>query len=239
MSGSAQVTLNGAFLCIPLKTTSDTVVTVSMESQEEPHKADEEHDGTEERTPWYALNQEQERIATLFDKGENGHSLIKDGAAYLLHSSHIAVEFNLAFLKTLRIPIFDPKDPEPTIRSFQPDIFWANSHEISLIHVLGYDVGPGITRGQFQEVMRRCAKCRRICFKQQQEVHRCPSTKCCRAWNGGLKDLIAYLFSDKENTGLSWWDLDRQFISCGLCGNICAKRRLALHECAPTASGSA
>ncbi|KAJ3528045.1 hypothetical protein NMY22_g9559 [Coprinellus aureogranulatus] len=169
----------------------------------------ESDDRDSEMTAWHHLTPEQERIAALVDG---------------------AVEFGTSFMRSLDLPTFDPRHPLPATPLPEGDVFSAMTCNADVIHALGYDVGPGVTRAQFHHVMRRCIRCNHVCFQERQEEHRCPG-RLRRVWKGGQDALVAYLFSREPNTGLSGLDLRRQFVSCGLCGNICTVRRLALHQC--------
>ncbi|KAJ3506664.1 hypothetical protein NMY22_g17174 [Coprinellus aureogranulatus] len=67
-----------------------------------------------------------------------------------------AIEFNFAVTRNLGLATFDPRAPEPPTRSFQHDVFFALVRDVGVLYTLQQDVGPGITKAQFQQVMRQC-----------------------------------------------------------------------------------
>ncbi|KAJ3526889.1 hypothetical protein NMY22_g9992 [Coprinellus aureogranulatus] len=162
-----------------------------------------------EAAVWDQLTAGQERIIALHDA---------------------AIELSPGFLETLDISSFDPRAPEPATRSHERRMVFAVVRDVNAVLTLTLDVGPGITRYQFQSAMRRCALCMCFCFKGRQECHRCPG-RVCRVWKGNPVDMANYLLSREPNAGMSTMDLRRLLVACGMCGNVCTTRRLALHIC--------
>ncbi|KAJ3505691.1 hypothetical protein NMY22_g17495 [Coprinellus aureogranulatus] len=144
-----------------------------------------------------------------------------------------AVEFDMRFLRSLDFNSFDPSiaslpDEQPLDPG--PEDFYSLGRDIYILLTLGRDVGPGVTRAQFEHVMSRCDECGHFCYKERQTTHRCPD-KISWAWKGSPEELFTYLLSRTRNTGLSDKDFRRLFLSCGLCQRICLARRIAVHEC--------
>ncbi|KAJ3537018.1 hypothetical protein NMY22_g5782 [Coprinellus aureogranulatus] len=82
------------------------------------------------------LTTEQQRLISLVDR---------------------AVDFNLKYLSSLRVAFFDPQDPDASPcssnskRNDMPNL----EPDHNAFTTLGYDVGPGITKSQFESIMRR------------------------------------------------------------------------------------
>ncbi|KAJ3527439.1 hypothetical protein NMY22_g9790 [Coprinellus aureogranulatus] len=125
-----------------------------------------------------------------------------------------AVAFNNSFVGSLRLDSFHPDSPQAEQHSdiVEPgaDVLHALGLDTFVFSVLGRDVSPGVTKAQFQHIMRRCSECRHFCYKERQSAHRCPNGVSW-AFKGGPEDLVALLLSRTSNTGLSSMDMHRQF----------------------------
>ncbi|KAJ3541371.1 hypothetical protein NMY22_g3914 [Coprinellus aureogranulatus] len=125
-----------------------------------------------------------------------------------------AVAFNHSFIGSLRLDTFHPESPQAEQHSnvIEPgaDVFHALGLDTFVLSILGRDVSPGVTKAQFQHVMRRCSECGHFCYKERQAAHRCPAGVSW-AFKGGPEDLVAFLLSRTPNTGLSSMDMRRHF----------------------------
>ncbi|KAJ3505139.1 hypothetical protein NMY22_g17690 [Coprinellus aureogranulatus] len=131
-----------------------------------------------------------------------------------------AIGFSHHFDEALGIVSFNPHGGEV-------------SRDVAILLNLGSAANRGITRTEFRQIMRRCAECGSVCFKERQEFHRCNIGRMSRAWKGRVGELVDYLLSSVRNPGLSRNDLRTQFVCCGLCHRICMARTFVgiLHDC--------
>ncbi|KAJ3537019.1 hypothetical protein NMY22_g5783 [Coprinellus aureogranulatus] len=113
----------------------------------------------------------------------------------------------------LDLDTFHPDSPRRELCSDDPDreAFQALGRDFYVLTTLGRDVGPGLTKWQFEYIFSRCATCARICYKEREEAHLCPQRKFSRGWDGGPEELVTFLLSRLPNKGLSNTELCRLF----------------------------
>ncbi|TEB32980.1 hypothetical protein FA13DRAFT_1708413 [Coprinellus micaceus] len=105
----------------------------------------------------------------------------------------VGASFDPEFFHNLRITSFDPHTQ--------------GSPDIDLLFRLGRVFGPGLTRTQFRQIMRRCGLCQNLCFRERRHSHRCGGTVLLTQSDGF--DLVDALLTREEHAGLSFFDLSR------------------------------
>ena len=126
-----------------------------------------------------------------------------------------AVEFDDAHYNSCKLVGFNPKT-----RNLSP---------LSILFVLGRIFGPGITKAQFRQIVRKCIVCNNICFVERLHLHQCYGTVL-RTMADGF-DFEAIMLSNKEHAGFSRFDIYRLLELCADCGHICMEGAVSLHNC--------
>lgn len=102
--------------------------------------------------------------------------------------------------------------------------------KINVLLALADPLGPGVSRTQFQDIVRVCLQCNNLCFVDKRHVHRCygPAP---HPPSDGLELMEAMLY-EVENSGLRRVDVFGLLTRCGECMRICAADASRSHNCA-------
>ncbi|KAJ3524524.1 hypothetical protein NMY22_g10960 [Coprinellus aureogranulatus] len=98
---------------------------------------------------------------------------------------------------------------------------------LDVLFELGQLWGAGVTRAQFVQLWRRCARCHKLCFVERRRYHDCKAA----AWvlSGEQFDIVGAALSCQANSGVALAELSELLRRCTTCGRIGVQR--ALHEC--------
>ena len=93
--------------------------------------------------------------------------------------------------------------------------------------------GPGITRIQMRQILRKCIACHGVCFVERLHLHSCTA----RILEAGDKDFdfIRSMTSYEEHRGLRESDLVRLFMICDLCNHVGVIGTAQSLHCCPNA----
>ncbi|KAJ3549149.1 hypothetical protein NMY22_g991 [Coprinellus aureogranulatus] len=127
-----------------------------------------------------------------------------------------SLEFDARFTSELHIRTFNPKTQ--------------GSSDLDLVFTLGRVFGPGLTRTQFRQIMRRCALCHNVCFRMRRHSHKCQGTTLQTQEDGF--DFVQSLLTFDEHSGFNRADLSRLLTRCSRCKHICLGSEVSsLHDC--------
>lgn len=133
----------------------------------------------------------------------------------LAYGHRAALDFDHEFLRALGLGAFNPKTQKAS--------------DLDIVFTLGRPFGPGITRAQFKQIIRRCSLCHNVCLRERRHSHRCRGPALLSQADGF--SLIDSLLTYDEHAGLSFFDLSRLLIRCGRCHHICLEGTLIVHDC--------
>ncbi|KAJ3496999.1 hypothetical protein NMY22_g19744 [Coprinellus aureogranulatus] len=114
-------------------------------------------------------------------------------------NARMTLSFNNQYLTACKLVSFNPNH--------------LGDHNLDVLLTLGRLFGPGITKGQFRQVLRKCSLCRNVCYVERREYHRCGG-KALDTQEDDF-DFVTALMSWEENAGLNRFDLCRLFARCG------------------------
>ncbi|KAJ3530963.1 hypothetical protein NMY22_g8351 [Coprinellus aureogranulatus] len=117
------------------------------------------------------------------------------------------------YLTSCRFYHHDPRRPLPT------------NFDI-IIRMCNY-FGPGVTRSELRQALRRCKACRRFMYADSRGFHRCDAPPLSTA----DRDLIAAFLLTDESSGFASQDLRMQLTMCGLCDHVLLSNVLNYHSC--------
>ncbi|TEB22664.1 hypothetical protein FA13DRAFT_1798653 [Coprinellus micaceus] len=119
------------------------------------------------------------------------------------------------FISGTRYLTYDPRNPTPT--------------SSDIVMRLGQIMGPGVTKAETRQILRRCKSCRRFMLVDRCGVHRCNGET--PNINAGGFHLGEALLSESENSGLTQNDLISLLSTCNACCHIVMTMHLGFHLC--------
>lgn len=163
--------------------------------------------------PVSALSQSRSRVRRAGSDGE----LFRDPShcRYRRLTFPAALDFDDEFLHDLRLTSFNPVTQGPS--------------DLELLFTLDRAFGPGLTRTQFRQIMKRCTLCNNVCFRERRHSHRCDGAVLLT--QGDRFNFVSSLMTRNTHAGLSLFDLSRLFARCGRCDRICSEGVVFLHDC--------
>ncbi|TEB32975.1 hypothetical protein FA13DRAFT_1790050 [Coprinellus micaceus] len=126
-----------------------------------------------------------------------------------------ALNFDDEFLCELRLTSFNPASQGPS--------------DLELLFTLDRAFGPGLTRTQFRQIMKRCVLCNNVCFRDRRYSHQCDGRVLLTQADDF--DFVGSLMTRDAHAGLSLFDLSHLFARCGRCNRICLEAVVFLHQC--------
>ncbi|KAJ3520976.1 hypothetical protein NMY22_g12508 [Coprinellus aureogranulatus] len=121
-----------------------------------------------------------------------------------------------AFFASCRFYHYDPQRPLPT--------------NLDILLRLGNYFGPGVTKAELRQALRRCKSCRHFLYTDTRSSHRCTAQPI--AFDEPLTDLVSALLTYDENSGLTSQDMRRLLAICARCKHVVQSDRQYYHTCA-------
>ena len=100
---------------------------------------------------------------------------------------------------------------------------------VEVLFTLGRIFGPGITKSQFRQIVRKCISCKNLCFVERLHTHRC-NGKVLLTMADGF-DFEGMMLSYDEHAGFSKFDVYHLLALCRECDHICMEGAISLHNC--------
>ncbi|KAJ3537966.1 hypothetical protein NMY22_g5374 [Coprinellus aureogranulatus] len=111
--------------------------------------------------------------------------------------------------------------------TFNPDRPTLTNFDI--ISRFGQLFGRGITRGQLQQIFRRCTTCENLLYADRRSSHACDGEQVdVRVDNF---DLVRYLLNSRNNSGLRSADFAHLTVICNDCKRYCLAYLTDFHQC--------
>ncbi|KAF5340299.1 hypothetical protein D9611_007862 [Ephemerocybe angulata] len=137
------------------------------------------------------------------------------GTINLLYQNCTYYQATDALLASCKIQNYNPRRPSPSA--------------IDIIIRMGQWFGPGVTRSDLRQVLRKCLNCHHFLYTERRAYHECSAPPL--AAQAPDFDFVGGMLGSFYNSGLRRRDLHCLFVLCGGCGRIILRLAVIYHRC--------